>query len=506
MNNGTEFISVFNDVLGPVMRGPSSSHTAGAYRIAKICRSLFGAMPRKVTCSFDPEGSYAPTYLPLGVDLAFAAGMLGWEMTDARYKSSLSAIHDAGTDLSFEIRPLEMNEHPNTVCVVMDSSSARSLTVWAKSVGGGVIEIFQIDGFPVTISGKSRELFAIIAEERFADLSDDLGESVEICRRAGRLLAKFSLSGPLGCVHGKPGLRPLVVEPVFFPCKGHPLFLSSEDMVNYSAQIHAGLGDTALEYESEILQMPKSDAAAEMLIRYKIMKSSVNQGLDDQIVDMPLTDPSASKIKNEMNSLPDTGPTGRAAVRALAAMHTCNSRGIVCAAPTGGSAGVIPGVMITLEEELHMPEDAIVRALFAASAVGMVVARRATFAAETAGCQFEIGVAGAMAAAAVVDAYQGDAETATAAAAISLQNTMGLVCDPVQGGCEIPCHTRNAVAAANAFTCATLVLGGYKNPIPLDQTVDAAFAVGCTLPRELRCTALGGIAATKSANEMRSRV
>ena len=90
-----------------------------------------------------------------------------------------------------------------------------------------------------------------------------------------------------------------------------------------------------------------------------------------------------------------------------------------------------------------------------------------------------------------------------AAAAISLQNTMGLVCDPVHGGCEIPCHTRNAVAASNAFTCATLAMGGYKNPIPLDETVDAAFAVGCVLPRELRCTALGGIAVAPSALAMK---
>ena len=104
-----------------------------------------------------------------------------------------------------------------------------------------------------------------------------------------------------------------------------------------------------------------------------------------------------------------------------------------------------------------------------------------------------------MAAAAVVDACGGTASQALQAAAISLQNTMGSVCDLVQGICEIPCHTRNAAAAASAFVCADLILGGYDNPIPLDDTIDAALSSGKMLPPELRCTSLGGLAITPSA-------
>jgi L-serine dehydratase len=130
------------------------------------------------------------------------------------------------------------------------------------------------------------------------------------------------------------------------------------------------------------------------------------------------------------------------------------------------------------------------------------VARRATFAAEVAGCQVEIGAAGAMAAAAVVEAAGGSAAQAADAAAVALQNTMGSVCDLVQGLCEIPCHTRNAVAASSAFVCADLILGGYVNPIPLDETIDASFASGRMLPSELRCTAKGGLATTPSAQAL----
>ena len=143
--------------------------------------------------------------------------------------------------------------------------------------------------------------------------------------------------------------------------------------------------------------------------------------------------------------------------------------------------------------------------LFAAGAVGVIVAQRATFAAEVAGCQVEIGAAGAMAAAAVVDAMGGSAAQACSAAAISFQNTMGSVCDLVQGMVEIPCHTRNAVAAANAFLVADLVLGGYRNPVPLDETIDAVFDVGRMMPSELRCTSGGGLAMAPSARALKAK-
>ena len=111
----------------------------------------------------------------------------------------------------------------------------------------------------------------------------------------------------------------------------------------------------------------------------------------------------------------------------------------------------------------------------------------------------EIGAAGAMAAAAVVEFAGGTARQATDAAAISFQNTMGMVCDLVQGIVEVPCHTRNAVAASSALVCADLILGGYVNPIPLDQTVDAVYAVGMAMPAELRVTSQGGLAVTPAA-------
>jgi L-serine dehydratase len=187
----------------------------------------------------------------------------------------------------------------------------------------------------------------------------------------------------------------------------------------------------------------------------------------------------------------------------MAVMHVNAGMGVVCAAPTAGSAGVIPAVISTLRQERGLDHESAALALLAAGAIGIITAARATFAAEVAGCQVEIGAAGAMAAAAVVEVGGGTAQQAVDAAAISYQNSMGSVCDLVQGMVEIPCHTRNAAAASGAFVCADLIMGGYRNPIPLDETIDAVYDTGRRMPPELRCTALGGLAATPSARELK---
>ncbi|MCD8233832.1 MAG: L-serine ammonia-lyase, iron-sulfur-dependent, subunit alpha, partial [Cloacibacillus porcorum] len=179
--------------------------------------------------------------------------------------------------------------------------------------------------------------------------------------------------------------------------------------------------------------------------------------------------------------------------------------GIVCAAPTGGSAGVLPGVVVTMLKDLNITRADVVRAMWAAGAVGWVLGEQGTFAAEVCGCQVEIGAAGAMGAAAVVEMAGGSAAQCCDAAAVMFQNAIGLVCDLVQATVEIPCHTRNASFASQAFICADLVLGGYRNPVGIDGTVEAVCATGRMMPCELRCTSLGGMAVTEEALAMKKR-
>ncbi|KPK89423.1 hypothetical protein AMJ80_09805 [bacterium SM23_31] len=508
-----EFISIFNDVLGPVMRGPSSSHTAGSYRIGKIVRSLLGEEPSSVKFTFDPQGSYIKTYRQQGADIAFAAGIMELPITDDRFPQALELADIKGIKIEFTSAPLEKADHPNTVKIQMTSRSGKQLSAAAKSVGGGVVLVYQIEDWFVNLTGKAYEILVECdksAESQVIKLltSDGLFMDTPVRQtRDNNVLLHVQRVSSLNSevqtrIETLPGVKNIrTVSPVFFIQRGKSLFSGAEEMVAEAEKNDCSLGKIALVYESELLGMTESETLEEMIKRFEIMKSSVYRGLDEKDVRMQLLEPSARRIYNAEaeGKVAVGGIHTRAAARSMAVMHVNSSMGVVCAAPTGASSGVIPGVVVTLAEEKNLSEEETAAALFAASAVGLVVARRATFAAEVAGCQVEIGAAGAMAAAAVVEAAGGSARQAVDAAAIAFQNVMGSVCDLIQGICEIPCHTRNAAAASSAFLCADLILGGYHNPVPLDETIDAVYAVGKMLPCELRCTALGGIAVTPSA-------
>jgi L-serine dehydratase len=511
------FISIFNDVLGPVMRGPSSSHTAGSYRLGRIARSLFGEDPVAAIFTFDPDGSYVRTYKEQGADLGFAAGLLGWPITDKRFPQALEMADRAGMKVAFRTAPLALADHPNTVEIELSGCRGKRLRTIGQSVGGGVVIVRRIGDWKVEITGKTHDLVVeceTSAVSRLKALAGNLKLPSQVTKeiiRGDRALVHFQKPDAFGeknieKLSALKGVHNIwKVSPVFFVQRGEALFSSAEEIAALAATRRISLGRAALEYETQLLGLSEKEAKEEMLRRWDIMAAAVQRGLDEQDVKMKLLQPSAAGILKAdiAGDLVLGGPAIRAAARAMAVLHVSNSGGVVCAAPTGASSGVIPGVVATLAEVKKLSSEQIALALFAASAVGLVIAARATFAAEIAGCQVEIGAAGAMAASAAVEAIGGTAAQALDAAAISLQNSMGSVCDLVQGLCEIPCHTRNAASAAGALVCADLILGGYVNPVPLDETVDAVFSVGKMLPRELRCTSLGGLAVTPSAKTLR---
>lgn len=511
--------SIFNHVLGPVMHGPSSSHTAASFHIGRVARSILGCEPTEVEFVFDPAGSYAEVYEQQGSDKAFAMGIMGWDITDPRFFQALEAAKDAGVDVSFAVRTLLEKGHPNIVEVTLTGGNSRKATTFARSVGGGAVVFTSINGSPVSFHGDAWELILLAGEESLPALRSAArglalapGFPEERPAAGGVLFHARCLDSPSAEVAERMKAEKGVVsswlaEPVFFPVRGKALFRSALEMTSFAQKENISLGEAGIRYESVLLGIPREEVIGEMIRRFRVMEDSVKEGLSGKDLPMKLLRPLAGKIMQaeSSGSMALGGLHARAAARAMAAMHVNGAGGLVCAAPTGGSAGTIPGVVVTLKEEMGVSDEDIARVLFAASAVGVIVSERATFAAEVAGCQVEIGAAGAMASAGVVEFAGGSAAQACDAAAIFFQNWMGSVCDPVQGYVEIPCHTRNAVASSSAFVCADLVLGGYENPIPLDETIDAILAVGKMLPRELRCTVLGGLSLCPSARAMKVR-
>ena len=263
----------------------------------------------------------------------------------------------------------------------------------------------------------------------------------------------------------------------------------------YNMSIH----EVCLEREVELSGLSKEEIRSKMQHSLNIMKSATEKAVEEDIKSVGgLIGGEAKKLtifRNNSKSV--CGPLmNKALVAAMGTMEVNASMGLIVAAPTAGSCGILPGAVVTIGKEYDMTDEQMLDALFAASAIGAIITRNATVAGAEGGCQAETGAAAAMAAAGVVEMMGGTPEQAIHAASHCLQNVMGLVCDPIAGLVEAPCQGRNAIGVANALISAELCLAGILNIIPFDETVEAMYKVGKNLPPELRETALGGVAAT----------
>ena len=196
------------------------------------------------------------------------------------------------------------------------------------------------------------------------------------------------------------------------------------------------------------------------------------------------------------------GTLSKASAYAMAVLEVNASMGLIVAAPTAGSSGVIPGTVLSICEDYGLDESAVYDGILNASAIGSIIMRNASGSGAEAGCPAEVGAASAMAASAAAQLLGGSPQTCLQAASIALSNLLGLVCDPIAGLVEAPCQSRNAIGVSNAFTSAQLALAGVHHPIPFDEMVDAMYKVGLSLPFELRETALGGCAGTPTGCQL----
>jgi len=198
--------------------------------------------------------------------------------------------------------------------------------------------------------------------------------------------------------------------------------------------------------------------------------------------------------------------TVKAEIYALSVMGENSRMGVIVAAPTAGAGGIVPGMLLALEEERHIDPEKTVRGMVVAGGVGSVIALSANISGAAGGCQNEVGVAAAMGAAGVAYMMGGTPHESIQAAAIALKNTLGLVCDPVGGLVEVPCVKRNALFAVHGLTAAQLALAGVDSIIPMDEIVEAMVRIGRSLPRGLRETAEGGLATTDTGTAIALRL
>ncbi|MBC8328204.1 MAG: L-serine ammonia-lyase, iron-sulfur-dependent, subunit alpha [Planctomycetes bacterium] len=473
-------VSLFNDVVGPVMRGPSSSHCAAALRIGRLARDLLGGEVASVEVTLDRFGSLATTFLSQGSEMGLCGGLLGWEATDPRLP--LAARQLAADRIVLEMRVEELRDaHPNTYRLRL-RGPRREATMVALSTGGGAIQVNAIDDTPVSLHG-----------DRLVRLRRDDGGWVEV-EGIGLGGAELVELRPVLPVATRPG-----IELPFRTCA---------ELLAHDAERRRPLWQQAVDYEAERAGIGADEVIERMVGLVQIVRGSIAEGIAgteyaDRI--LPAQTPAFERLRRA-GGLLEGGILNPVLVAVSALMEVKSSMGVILAAPTAGACAAFPAAAVAGADALGRDDQAAARAMLAGGAIGLLIANSSTFAAEEGGCQAEGGSAGGMAAAAFAELGGASLGQSLAAASMALQSSLGLICDPVANRVEVPCLGKNLLAASNAFACANLALAGGDEVIPLDEVIETMDRVGRSLPRELRCTALGGLSTTPTSMEIEGRL
>ena len=288
------------------------------------------------------------------------------------------------------------------------------------------------------------------------------------------------------------------------------MFDSIRETIDYAVENDMSFADIMINEEMELQGKSREDVRAIMKQNLEVMRAAVEKGTTGEGVKSVTGYTGQDAIKlNKYNESQHalSGHEMIEAVKGAVATNEVNAAmGIICATPTAGSSGTIPGVLFKLEKTHDLTEDQMIDFLFTSALFGRVVANNASVAGATGGCQAEVGSASAMAAAAAVAIFGGKPEASGHAMALAISNLLGLVCDPVAGLVEIPCVMRNAIGSCNALISADLALAGVESRIPVDEVIEAMDKVGRNLPASLRETGLGGLAGTPTGEAIKRKI
>lgn len=513
----TSYPSIFNDVIGPVMRGPSSSHCAASLRIARICRDLMDGDIRHILIEFDPNGSLATTHKSQGSDMGLFGGFLGWEADDERLPDAEQYLAEAGISVEFVIRAIGA-DHPNTYQLTLSNEQeCRRLT--AISTGGGMIEVIAIEGAAVSMAGDYYvTLIGVTAMEHVKKYLENTVAYDFITVHAGEIpfIAIKAQAFPdemiirelaaMEAVQFIKKIRP--VMPVMARKEMQVPFITCDEMMRYNRDKQLSLWELALDYEMARGNISASEVLDKMRAIIRVMDNAIQQGLKGTEYKDRILGSQSPRFREKMKAgeLVGGDAVNNMILYVSAIMEVKSSMGVIVAAPTAGSCGALPGALFGVAHALNLGEEELVKAMLAAGLIGVFIAAHATFAAEVGGCMAETGSGGGMAAAAIVQMKSGTLEQSLAAASMALQNSLGIICDPIGNRVEAPCLGRNVMAAGNAISSANMALSDYAHLVSLDEVITTMKAVGDQIHHTLRCTNLGGLSVTPSAKRIEAEL
>jgi L-serine dehydratase len=511
---------IFNDVIGPVMRGPSSSHTAASWRAAKISLDILNEPLSKAVIDFDKDGAWAPNYRDQGTTIGIEGGLLDIEMSDDQIKHTERIAKDKGITISYEINTFPTT-HVNTFRLKLEGIHGNQTLITAISIGGGSFEITNIDGFKVSINGGYHELLlvGVPKETLLEDVGSLFTENKSISESfndeerliniksskavAAELIEKFKQTISFsGCIVINP------VLPIIAGNESELPFSTVESLLNFAEEESLDLGALGLLYEKHQSGLSNQEIVDKMKFTVNIIENSIKTGLagthyEDRILPRQshLIDNAQKKKKILENSI-----VNKIIANVSAIMESKSAMEVVVANPTAGSCGVVGGVLRAVADDIGASHDELIQAYFATGMVGVYFAMGPGFSAEEHGCQVECGASAGMAAAGIVQLFGGTAKQAIDAASMAIQNMIGLICDPIADRVEAPCLGKNVSAAVNALSSATMACAGYNALIPLDEVIETVSSVSSQMPTCNKCTGKGGLAITKTACQIKAKL
>jgi len=505
--------SIFNDVIGPVMRGPSSSHCAASLRIGRLCRDLMDQQIKEVLIEFDPNGSLATTHKGQGSDMGLFSGFLGWEAFDERLPDYIQATDAAGIKIKIDIHPIGAT-HPNTYQITLSNDTERHQVI-ALSTGGGMIQVINIDGATVDMAGdyfetliyvtKPERVLTFLQKSITCDaLEVHRGDATFIEIKSNSFLSD-SVKSELRQFDEVKSIKQLhPVLPVLARKNLKVPFITAEEMLAYNQGKNLSLWELAVHYEAMRGNISHEEVFEKMRRIVSIMENAIDLGLKGTTYADRILGPQSLQFKKKLDAgqLVEGDVMNHVVMYTSAMMEVKSSMGVIVAAPTAGSCGALPGALIGTARALKISQDEVVKAMLAAGIIGVFIAAHATFAAEVGGCMAECGSGSGMAAAGIVELKKGTLDQSLAAASLTLQASLGMICDMIADRVEAPCLNRNVMAATTAISCANMALADYNHLIPLDEVIETMKKVGDAIPNTLRCTGLGGLAITKTAKKI----
>lgn len=509
--------SIFNDVVGPVMRGPSSSHCAASLRIGRICHDLMKGRISEISIDFDPNGSLATTHKEQGSDMGLFGGFLGWEAYDERLVHSEQHIGAAGIQIKINIKDIHA-DHPNTYKITL-TNPWETRQVTAISTGGGMIEVINIDGAEVSMQGDCfvtliytsdpKKIFEYLQENCSPDSLEIRSGNFDYVEFKSQSFMEKTFITELVEMEEVSDIKQInPVLPVRTRKNQTVPFITCDEMFAFNKDRNLSLWELAVHYESERGNISVDEVLSKMNDIRIILKDAIETGIKGTKFADRILGPQSVKFKEYMDTkkLVDGDVLNRIIMFVSAIMEVKSSMGVIVAAPTAGSCGAMPGAVLGVAVSLGLSDEETVKALMIAGLIGVFIAAHSTFAAEVGGCQAECGSGSSMAAAAIVSLAGGNLNQSIAAASMALQSSLGMICDPIGNRVEAPCLNKNVMAASNALSCANMALADYDHLIPLDEVIETMYEVGKSIPNTLRCTNLGGLSITKTAKEIERKL